>query len=77
MEVPISNGNSMEYLKEKLKCMKKEIKLWNKEVFSSSMKRKRELLVEIEEIDSCDDVGALQDDMRVKRVDLFSQLRCL
>jgi len=51
-QAPISRGNSMEYLKEKLKRTKKILKHWNKEVFSSFMKRKQELLAEIEELDA-------------------------
>jgi len=65
----------MEDLKEKLKRLKKDLKNWNKEVFNSSTKQ--ELLAEIEELDRYDDEGNLQDDMRVKRVDLLSQLSYL
>jgi len=65
----------MDYLKEKLKRTKKVLKQWNKEVFSSFIKRKQELLAEIEELDHCDDEGTLQEDKRIKRVEILSQLR--
>jgi len=69
------SGNSLVGLKEKLKRMKIEIKHWNKEVFSSTKRIKQQLLAEIEELDKCDDEENLLDAIRVKRVDLLSQLR--
>jgi len=76
-EASTSHGNSLEGLKDKLKGVKIEIKHWNKEVVSSAKSRKQQLLVEIEDLDRQDDEGILSEEMRVKRVDLLSQLRSL
>ena len=62
---------------DKLKRVKIEIKHWNKEVVSNAKSRKQQLLVEIEDLDRQDDEGILSEEMRVKRVDLLSQLRSL
>jgi len=72
---PISSGNRMVVLKVKLKGLKKELNLWKKEVFSTYTRNKKELVAEIERIDRYDDKGNLQEDLRVRRVELLSQLR--
>jgi len=67
----------LEGVKDKLKRVKVEVKHWNKEVVSSTKSRKQQLLTEIEELDQQDDDEILSEDMRIKRVDLLSQLRSL
>ena len=76
-EASTSRGNNLEGLKDKLKRLKVEVKHWNKEVVSSTNNRKQQLLAEIEELDRQDDDEILSEDMRVKRMDLLSQLRSL
>ena len=68
---PISSGNRMVDLKVKLKGLKKELNLWKKEVFSTYT-RNKELVAEIERIDRYDDEGNLQEDLRVRRVELLN-----
>jgi len=57
--------------------VKIEVKHWNKEVVSSARSSKQQLLVEIEDLDRQDDEGILNEEMRVKRMDLLSQPRSL
>jgi len=57
-----------------LKC---EIKVWNIVVNSRARMRKKELIAQIEEFDKCDDDDTLQEDERIMRIDLLSQLRSL
>jgi len=64
-------------LKVKLKGLKKELNLWKKEVFSTYTRNKKELVAEIERFDRYDDEGNLQEDLRVRRIELLSQLRNL
>jgi len=70
-------GNSLEGIKEKLKRMKTEIKLRNKDITTNSKCRKQQVVAQIEELDKCDDEDNLQDDMRVKQLELLSHLRTL
>jgi len=67
----------MKEVKEKLKWVKIEVKQWNKEVVCNTKSRKQQLLVEIENLDQQDDDENLSEDMRVKRVEMLSQLRSL
>jgi len=76
-EASTSRGNNLEGLKDKLKRVKVEVKNWNEEVVSSTKNRKQQLLAEIKELDWQDDDEILSEDMRVKRMDLLSQLRSL
>ena len=67
----------MEDIKDKFKRLKCEIKQWSSVVNTSVRMRKKELLAQIEEFDNYDDDDALQEDERIMRVDLLSQLRSL
>jgi len=64
-------------IKEKLKRLKVKIKHWNMVDTSNTKSLKRQLVAHIEELDKCDDEETLNDDMRVKRVDVLRQLRSL
>ena len=74
---PFSCGNNLVDIKEKLKRLKVKIKHWNMVDTSNTKSLKRQLVAQIEELDKCDDEEMLNDDMRVKRVDVLSQLRSL
>jgi len=68
-------SNSLERLKNKLKGLKKEIKLQRGEVFVSEKFKRQQILDEIEAIDTCDDDDILHEDKRVRRIQLLSDLR--
>jgi len=76
-EAPTSRGNNMKGVKEKLKRVRIEVKQWNKEAVCNTKSRKQQLLAEIEDLDQHDDDENLSEDMRVKRVEMLSQLRSL
>ena len=48
-------GNSMSVLKDKLKLLKVDLKMWNKNVFGCVESHKRRILSETEELDGKDD----------------------
>jgi len=72
-----SNENRMEVIKEKLKVLKWEIKQSDEEVFNMSKIREQHLLAKIEQIDQREDDGYLRKDMRVRQMELLSEIRCL
>jgi len=62
-------------VKIKFKSLKRELKLWRAEVFISDKVRRQRILDEIEAIDKCDDEDNLQEDIRLRRIQLLSVLR--
>jgi len=71
----VYNGNGLERVKIKLKSLKRDLKLWRVEVFISDKFRRQRILDEIEAIDKCDDDDNLQEDIRLRRIQLLSALR--
>ena len=67
-------GNIISVLKEKLKLLKADLKVWNRNVFGSVESDKRRIEMEIENLDGEDDIDALEDAGRLRRLDLLSQL---
>jgi len=67
-------GNSMSVLKDKLKLLKADLKVWNINVFGCVESHKRRILSEIEELDGKDDVEDLEESGRKRRMELLSQL---
>ena len=67
-------GNRISVLKEKLKLLKADLKEWNKSVFGCVESHKRRIEMEIEKLDGEDDIDALEDEGRQRRLDLLSQL---
>jgi len=76
-DVSVHSGNSLERVKNKLKGLKKELKQWRDDVFNSEKVKKQQSIEEIEAIDHCDDDGSLQEDLRVRRIQLLSDLRVM
>ena len=67
-------GNSMSILKDKLKLLKADIRVWNKEVFGCMESNKKNIEAEIEELDDKDGNDALEENGKLRRMELFSQL---
>ena len=73
----IGKGNPMIILKEKLKKLKFDLKVWNKEVFEIIGLKKQNLLLQLDEMDRKDDESNLEDDDKVRRMKLLSELKLL
>jgi len=61
-------------LKEKFKEMKRDLKLWNRDVFGYVNLQKKNIVNKIRELDKLDDESTLEDDQRVERRELFNEL---
>jgi len=70
-------GNSMSRLKDKLKLLKKDIKEWNKSVFGNIEECKREIMMEIENLDVKDAECDLLEGEKLRRWELLSQKKSL
>jgi len=61
-------------IKLKLKCLKEDLKIWNREVFGNLHTKKKGLLQEIEDLDCKDCNDDLGETDRLKRYDLVGRL---
>jgi len=68
-------GNNITKLKDKLKCLKFDLKVWNREVFGHVETERKRILKEIEVLDAIDEADNLEEYDRLKRLDLIGQLR--
>jgi len=67
-------GNSMFVFEDKLKCLKVDLKRWNRNVFGHLELGKKNVLKEIEELDGQDEDDALPESLRMRRLALFSRV---
>jgi len=70
-------GNSITRFKEKLKLLKVDLKVWNRDVFGSMGTSKKRIVKEIEDIDNQDDTNSIGEEAMLRRMELISQLRFL
>jgi len=70
-------GDDTRRFKEKLKLLKADLKIWNKEVFGHLETTKSRILKDIEDLDNKDDDNMLEDMDRLERLDLMRQLRVI
>jgi len=68
-------GNAFTVFKEKLKCLKGDLKVWNIDVFGILESTKKKILEEIETLDCQACNGALDDDQDLQRLGLVSRLK--
>jgi len=68
-------GNSISKLKDKFKLLKADLKEWNHDVFGCLDIKKKWILKDIEALDIQDDNNNLEEDDKLKRMELISQLR--
>ena len=68
-------GNSISRFRDKMKLLKADLKVWNRDVFGCFNTNKKRILKEIEDLDNQDDANDLVDNVREKRMDLLNQLR--
>jgi len=71
----VIHGNALTGLKEKLKRLKGDLKVWNRVVFGNMENTKKALLKEIETLDCQDCNGALMESERLHRIGLVSKLK--
>jgi len=71
------HGNNVSNLKDKLKILKADFRVWNKEVFGCLETNKTRILKEIEELDICDTNNDLEEPDKLRRYELVSQLRMI
>ena len=69
------NGNEIWILKEKLKRLKKDLKVWNKEVFGHVDRSKENIMSKISELDKKDKDNGLEEEGRSERKHLFAELK--
>ena len=67
-------GNTISILKDKLKLLKADLKVWNLHVFGHLYTHKKRILEDIEILDNQDANGDLEANTRVKRMELDGQL---
>jgi len=68
-------GSAFIRLKEKLKYLKGDLKVWNKDVFGNIQTCKKRIVKEIEELDVQDCNGTLEENDRLKRIELVNKMR--
>lgn len=68
-------GDEVRKLKEKLKHLKYDLKIWNYEVFGLMKTSKKIIVREIEELDAKDGIRELEDILKLKKMEIVSQLR--
>lgn len=68
-------GDGIRIFKDKLKLLKVDLKVWNKEVFGHLETTKKELLKEIEDLDNEDENSGLEENSWLKWSDRVSKLR--
>ena len=68
-------GSGFVRLKEKLKCLKGDLKVWNRDVFGNIQTSKKRIVMEIEELDCQDCIGGLVERDRLKRIELVNAMR--
>jgi len=68
-------GNAFMAFKEKLKCLKGDLKIWNRDVFGILESTKKNILEEIEMLDCQACSGTLDDGQNVQRLGLVSRLK--
>jgi len=61
-------------LKEKLKFLKRDLKVWNKEIFGNLNLQRKDLIKRISNLDKKDDESSLNDEKKLERKELFSEL---
>ncbi|XP_068504216.1 uncharacterized protein [Phaseolus vulgaris] len=68
-------GNSLTKIKDKLKILKADLRVWNREVFGCLNTNRKRLLKEIEDLDVQDNVLDLDECDKRLRMELISHLR--
>jgi hypothetical protein len=61
-------------LANKLKALKTDLKKWNEEVFGDIGKKKKELLKGIRELDLVEECRCLEEDEKVRKINMSKEL---
>ena len=70
-----AQGNAITVVKEKLKRLKGDLKLWNRDVFGNIEMAKKSILQELEALDCQDCSGSLLESERLQRLGLVKRLK--
>ncbi|XP_068486289.1 uncharacterized protein [Phaseolus vulgaris] len=70
-----SQGNAFTVIKEKMKRLKGDLKVWNRDVFGNLETTKKSILMELEALDCQDCSVGLLEDERLHRIGLVSRLK--
>jgi len=70
----VTQGSALQKMKVKLKCLKGDLKIWNRDVYGNLHKTKEGILKEIEVLDCKDCVEDLMDPDKLRRYDLVGKL---
>jgi len=70
-------GNNITRFKDKLKLLKADLKIWNRDVFGCMDFSKKRIVKEIEAFDNQDDIISLGENEKLRRLELLSQLRLI
>ena len=68
-------GSVFQKIKKKLKRLKGDIKVWNRDVFGNIHSSKKRILQEIKDLDCEDCNGTLMENDRLKRCEMVSRMR--
>ncbi|XP_068504049.1 uncharacterized protein [Phaseolus vulgaris] len=70
----VTQGSALQKMKVKLKCLKGDLKIWNRDVYGNLHKTKEGILKEIEVLDCKDCVEDLTEPDKLRRYDLVGKL---
>ncbi|XP_068485324.1 uncharacterized protein [Phaseolus vulgaris] len=70
-----AQGNSFMKVKDKLKWLKGDLKVWNRDTFGNMETKKKRILQEIEDLDCQDCNGNFVESERLRRIDLVGHLK--
>ena len=68
-------GNEISKIKDKLKLLKGDLKIWNRDVYGNLHTAKRNILREMEALDNLDLEGGVVGSLSLVRMELTSRLR--
>jgi len=68
-------GSAFIKIKEKLKLLKGDLKVWNRDEFGNIQTNKKRILQDLEALDSQDCINGLGEDDRLKRYELVGRLK--
>jgi len=71
----VVQGNEIAKLKDKLKMLKGDLKVWNRDVLGNLHTKKRDIMQEIENLDCQDVYDDPLESVRLERLELMSRLR--
>jgi len=72
-EQSVNRGSSLEMVKDKFKRLKVDLRRWRDEVSKKEVTMKKDLIEQISQLDLCDDLDMLDEEMRLRRVRVLGE----